>query len=65
MAGLSRQGHATARRDAVDRSDAGARVAYEMSDGIPSSTSATGIGWERTPWHAAQRAAWDALRRAE
>jgi hypothetical protein len=26
-----------------------------------SPTSATGVGWERTPWHATQRAAWDAL----
>jgi hypothetical protein len=24
-------------------------------------TSATGTGWERTPWHATQRAAWEAL----
>jgi hypothetical protein len=23
-----------------------------------SPTSATGTGWERTPWHATQRAAW-------
>jgi hypothetical protein len=23
-------------------------------------TSATGTGWERTPWHATQRAAWEA-----
>ena len=30
-----------------------------------SPTSATGIGWERTPWHATQRAAWDALKKAE
>jgi hypothetical protein len=29
-----------------------------------SSTSATGTGWERTPWHATQRAAWEALRKA-
>jgi hypothetical protein len=29
-----------------------------------SPTSATGTGWERTPWHATQRAAWAALRRA-
>jgi hypothetical protein len=29
-----------------------------------SATSATGTGWERTPWHATQRAAW-ALRKAE
>ena len=25
-------------------------------------TSATGTGWERTPWHAVQRAAWEALK---
>jgi len=29
-----------------------------------SPTSATGTGWERTPWHATQRAAWEALRQA-
>ena len=27
-----------------------------------SPTSATGTAWERTPWHATQRAAWEALR---
>jgi hypothetical protein len=27
-----------------------------------SPTSATGTGWERTPWPATQRAAWEALR---
>jgi hypothetical protein len=26
-------------------------------------TGATGTGWERTPWHATQRAAWEALKR--
>jgi hypothetical protein len=26
-----------------------------------SPTSATGSAWERTPWHATQRAAWEAL----
>jgi hypothetical protein len=30
-----------------------------------SPTSATGTAWEGTPWHATQRAAWAALRRAE
>jgi len=30
-----------------------------------SPTSATGTGWERTPWHATQRAAWKALMRVE
>jgi hypothetical protein len=29
-----------------------------------SPTSATGTAWERTPWHATQRAAWGALRNA-
>jgi hypothetical protein len=28
-----------------------------------SPTSATGTAWERTPWRATQRAAWEALRR--
>ena len=30
-----------------------------------SPTSATGTGWERTPWHAVQGAARDALRKAD
>jgi hypothetical protein len=30
-----------------------------------SPTSATGTAWERTPWHATQRAAWEALQRSE
>jgi hypothetical protein len=29
-----------------------------------SPTSASGTGWERTPWHATQWAAWGALRKA-
>jgi hypothetical protein len=28
-------------------------------------TSATGTAWERTPWHATQRAAWEALKKAD
>ena len=33
-----------------------------LHDGMEHSpTSATGTGWERTPWHATQRAAWEAL----
>jgi hypothetical protein len=28
-----------------------------------SPTSATGTGWERTPWHETQRAAWEALKK--
>jgi hypothetical protein len=34
-----------------------------MTDGRSPNT--TGTGWERTPWHATQRAAWEALRKAE
>src|SRR5207253_5842230 len=30
-----------------------------------SPTRATGTRWERPPWHATQRAAWEALKRAE
>jgi hypothetical protein len=30
-----------------------------------SPTSATGTGWERTPWHATQRAAWEALKKSD
>jgi hypothetical protein len=30
-----------------------------------SPTSVTGTGWERTPWHATQRAAWEALVKTE
>jgi hypothetical protein len=30
-----------------------------------SPTGAIGTSWERTPWHATQRAAWEALRNAE
>jgi hypothetical protein len=29
-----------------------------------SPTSATGTAWERMPWRAAQRAAWEALKRS-
>ena len=28
-------------------------------------TNAAGTAWERTPWHATQRAAWAALKRSE
>ena len=30
-----------------------------------SPTSATGTGWELTPWHATQQAAWEALTRIQ
>jgi len=33
-----------------------------VSESVNQCTSATGTGWERTPWHTTQRAAWEALR---
>jgi hypothetical protein len=30
-----------------------------------SPTSAMGTAWERTPWHATQRAAWQTLKQVE
>ena len=40
------------------------RAATSYTSGMEHSpTSATGTGWERTPWHATQRAAWEALKK--
>jgi hypothetical protein len=41
--------------------DRGWRATFSTTEMEHSPTSATGTGWERTPWHATQRAAWDAL----
>jgi hypothetical protein len=38
-------------------------MTFSVIDHSP--TSATGTGWERTPWHATQRAAWEALKSTE
>ncbi len=38
------------------------RATFSTTGMEHSPTSATGTGWERTPWHATQRAAWEALR---
>ena len=42
--------------------DRGWRATFYATGMEHSPTSATGTAWERTPWHATQRAAWDALR---
>jgi hypothetical protein len=42
----------------------GWRATFYTSGMEHSPTSATGTGWERTPWQPTQRAAWEALRRA-
>ena len=41
----------------------GWRATFYTSGMEHSPTSATGTGWERTPWHATQRAAWEALKK--
>ena len=40
------------------------RATFYASGIEHSPTSATGTGWEPAPWHATQRAAWEALRKA-
>ena len=39
--------------------DRGWRATFYTTGMGHSPTSATGTGWERTPWHATQRAAWE------
>ncbi len=43
----------------------GWRATFYTSGMEHSPTSAIGTSWEKTPWHAVQRAAWGALKRAE
>jgi hypothetical protein len=43
----------------------GWRATFYTTGTEHSPTSATGTGWERTPWHATQRATWEALKRAD
>ena len=42
--------------------DRGWRATFYTTGMEHSPTSATGTAWERTPWRATQRAAWEALR---
>jgi hypothetical protein len=41
--------------------DRGWRATFYTTGIEHSPTRATGTGWEPTPWHATQRAAWEAL----
>jgi hypothetical protein len=43
--------------------DRGWRATFYTTRMEHSPTSAPGTGWEPTPWHATQRAAWEALAR--
>jgi len=42
----------------------GRRATFYTTGMEHSPTSATGTGWERTPWRAVQTAEWDALKRS-
>jgi len=43
--------------------DRGGRATFYTTGMEDSPTSATGTAWDRTPWHATQRAAWEPLKR--
>jgi len=58
--GMAHQGHDLQLTRYVDR---GGRATFYTTGMEHSPTSATGTGWEPTPQHATQRAAWEALTR--
>jgi hypothetical protein len=60
VVGMHRQGYDLQLTQYDDR---GWRATFYTTGMEPSLTSATGTVWERTPWHATQRAAWEALSR--
>jgi hypothetical protein len=45
--------------------DRGRRATFYTTGMEHSPTSLTGTAWERTPWYATQRAAWEALKRSD
>jgi len=57
--GMHRQGFDLRLTQYADR---GWRAPFYTTGMEDSPTSATGTAWERMPWHATQRAAWEALR---
>jgi hypothetical protein len=59
--GMARQGFDLQLTQYAER---GWRATFYTTGMEHSPTSATGTGWERTPWHATQRAAWEALRQS-
>jgi len=48
----------------IRHDERGWRATFYTTGMEHSPTSATGTGWERTPWQATRRAAWEALDRA-
>ena len=61
VVGMARQGYDL---QLTRYDEKGWRATFYTTGMEHSITSATGTGWERTPWHATQRAAWEALSRA-
>jgi hypothetical protein len=55
--GMHRQGNL----QLTQYDERGWRATFYTTGMEHSPTSATGTGWERTPWHATQRAAWGAV----
>jgi hypothetical protein len=60
--GMHRQGYDLQLTQYDER---GWRATFCTSGMEDSPTSATGTAWERTPWRATQRAAWEALNKAD
>ena len=58
--GMARQGYDL---QLTRYDEKGWRATFYTSGMEHSPTSATGTGWERTPWHATQRAVWEALKK--
>jgi hypothetical protein len=58
--GMARQGYDL---QLTRYDEKGWRATFYTTGMEHSPTSATGTGWERTPWRATQRAAWEALRK--
>jgi len=56
--GMARQGYDL---QLTRYDEKGSRAMFYTAGIEHSPTSATGTGWERTPWHATQRAAWEVL----
>ena len=58
--GMARQGYDL---QLTRYDDQGWRATFYTTGMEHSPTSATGTAWERTPWHATQRAAWEVLKK--
>jgi hypothetical protein len=58
--GMHRQGYDLQLTQYDDR---GWRATFHTTGMEHSPVAATGTAWERTPWHATQRAAWEALKK--